>query len=170
MKVINLKKIIFLSISILIGVIVNNKNQDIIIPSDAIRMRIIANSNNIEDLFIKKNLKDEIKDDIYSLIKDVNNNSEAGKIIKNNLNKIESIVSDKVSDFKLDYGLNYFPKKSYRGVIYPEGEYESLVITLGKGIGENWWCVLYPPLCLIDDNNTTSDVEYRSLIYDFLNN
>ena len=170
MKVINLKKIIFLSISILIGVIVNNKNQDIIIPSDAIRMRIIANSNNIEDLFIKKNLKDEIKDDIYSLIKDVNNNSEAGKIIKNNLNKIESIISDKVSDFKLDYGLNYFPKKSYRGVIYPEGEYESLVITLGKGIGENWWCVLYPPLCLIDDNNTTSDVEYRSLIYDFLNN
>ena len=66
--------------------------------------------------------------------------------------------------------MNYFPKKSYRGILYPEGEYESLIITLGKGLGENWWCVLYPPLCLIEDNDTTSDSEYRSFILDILNN
>ena len=81
---------------------------------------------------------------------------------------IDKLVSSKTDDYQLNYGRNYFPKKVYKGVIYEEGEYDSLVITLGKGLGENWWCVLYPPLCLIDDNNTTSDVEYRSLVMDLI--
>lgn len=165
-----LKKTMIILLCAVIGILVYNKNDEIIIPSDAIRIRIIANSNNINDLYNKKKLKEEIEKDIYDFVGDVDSVDEARFNIKKNLENINKLVSRKTNDYKIDYGLNYFPKKSYKGVLYPEGEYESLVITLGKGLGDNWWCVLYPPLCLINENQTTDDVEYRSLIYDILKN
>lgn len=165
-----MKKIIFLSISIVIGFLVYQKSDEIIIPNDAIRMRIIANSNDIKDLYEKKKLKEEIEHDIYKLVENSKSSSDADTNIENNLELIENIVSSKTSNYHINYGMNYFPKKVYKGVIYKEGEYKSLVITLGKGLGENWWCVLYPPLCLIDDNKDTKDVEYRSYVYDMLKN
>ena len=159
-----MKKIIFIVICFVIGVLVYKKNDQIIIPSDAIRVRIIANSNNIEDLYQKKKLKESITNDLYNLVKDSSNSMEASLNIKSNLNKIDSLVKNKISDYKITYGKNYFPEKIYKGVVYPSGEYDSLVITLGSGLGDNWWCVLYPPLCLVEDNNNTSDVEYRFLV------
>ena len=165
-----MKKIIFLTISVVIGILVYQKNDEIIIPSDSIRVRIIANSNNIEDLYKKKKIKEEIKKDLYDLVKDVSNSEDASKSIENNLDKINNLVSSKTNDFNITYGMNYFPKKTYKGVLYNAGNYNSLVITLGKGLGENWWCVLYPPLCMIDENETTTDVEYRSFVLDMLHN
>ena len=165
-----MKKIMFLGISVLIGILVYQKNDEIIIPSDAIRVRIIANSNNIEDLYAKKKLKNEIKNDLYNMVKNANSSREASDKIENNLDKIESIVSSKTEDYKINYGMNYFPKKTYKGVLYPEGKYNSLVITLGKGLGDNWWCVLYPPLCMMEDNPDTGDTEYRSFVLDILKN
>lgn len=165
-----MKKIIFLLVSIIIGIMVYQRSDEIIIPSDAIRVRIIANSNSIEDLYKKKKLKEEIKNDLYDLVKKASSSYEADNILKSNLNNIKNMVYKKDNNSKVDYGINYFPSKTYKGVVYPEGEYESLVITLGSGLGDNWWCVLYPPLCMIDDNNDTSDVEYRWLVSDLLNN
>ena len=165
-----MKKIIFLLVSIIIGIMVYQRSDEIIIPSDAIRVRIIANSNSIEDLYKKKKLKEEIKNDLYDLVKKASSSYEAEIILKSNLNNIKNMVYKKDNNSMVDYGINYFPSKTYKGVVYPEGEYESLVITLGSGLGDNWWCVLYPPLCMIDDNNDTSDVEYRWLVSDLLNN
>ena len=165
-----MKKIIFLCISLLVGVLVYQKNNEIIIPSDAIRMRIIANSNSIHDLYEKKKLKKEIENDIYNLIKGASNSIEARNILRDNLDNINTLIGSKTTNYKLDYGMNYFPKKTYKGIIYPEGNYESLVVTLGSGLGDNWWCVLYPPLCLINDNETTSNVEYQLLIKKILQN
>ena len=164
------KKVIFLIISVFIGVLVSKKSDEIIIPNDAIRVRIIANSNNINDLYTKVKMKEEIKNDLYNLVKDAHSSDEASFSIRNNLTNIKKIVREKTNDFKVSYGSNYFPKKVYKGVVYPEGNYDSLVITLGKGLGDNWWCVLYPPLCMIDDNLNTSDVEYRFLVSDLLKN
>lgn len=159
-----MKKIVFIIICLIIGVLVYKKSDEIIIPSDAIRIRIIANSNNIEDLYQKKKLKEEIKNDLFNIIKDANNSKEASNSIKSNINNIDSILSKKTNNYKINYGMNYFPRKEYKGVIYPAGEYESLVITLGSGLGDNWWCVLYPPLCMIEDNDNTKDVEYRFIV------
>ena len=163
-----MKKIIVLVICLVIGIMVYKKEGDIIIPSDAIRVRIIANSNNIKDLYNKTKLKESIKNDLYEIVKDAKNSNEASNSINSNINKIEKLVSSKTNDFKIEYGINHFPEKVYKGVRYPEGDYNSLVITLGSGLGDNWWCVLYPPLCIIEDNTTTSNVEYRSLIKDLL--
>ena len=52
------------------------------------------------------------------------------------------------TDYKINYGTNYFPRKEYKGIVYEEGEYESLVVTLGNGLGENFWCILFPPFWL----------------------
>lgn len=164
-----MKKVIFIVISVIISILVNRKSDEIIIPSDAIRVRIIANSNNIKDIYEKKRLKEEIKNDLYDFVKNANSSSEASMSIQNNLINIEKIVGSKTNDFKVNYGINYFPSKYYKGVVYPSGEYQSLVITLGSGLGDNWWCVLYPPLCLIDDDNT-NDVNYRFLVEDLLKN
>ena len=164
-----MKKIIFMFISIIIGILVYQKEEEIIIPGDAIRVRIIANSNSIEDVYKKMKLKEEIKSDLFNIVSEAKSNQEARVQILNNINNIERIVKNKTDNFKIDYGLNYFPKKIYKGVVYPEGEYDSLVITLGQGLGENWWCVLYPPLCLINDNEQTNDVEYKLLVKELLN-
>ena len=59
------------------------------------------------------------------------------------------------------------PSKDLNGISYPSGSYESLVITLGDGIGKNWWCVLYPPLCLVENNNS-NNIQYKSLIKEII--
>lgn len=85
---------------------------------------------------------------------------EFTKIVDNTLKK-----NNYNNSFNINYGKNYFPKKVYKNVIYEEGEYESLVITLGDGKGKNFWCVLFPPLCMLDEDN---DIEYKSLIKETL--
>ena len=66
--------------------------------------------------------------------------------------------------------MNYFPEKVYKGVKYEEGEYESFVVTLGNGMGKNWWCVLFPPLCLLEAEETeeTTEVEYKFFISELI--
>ncbi len=166
----NMKKIIFLMIAVIVGIMVYCENNEIIIPSEAIRFRIVANSNSISDLYKKWKLKDDIASDIYSLVSNANSYDDARIEIVNNLDSIDKIISSKTKDYKINYGMNYFPRKTYKGVIYPAGEYESLVVTLGEGLGDNWWCVLYPPLCMINDNETVDNVSYRSYVMDILNN
>ena len=71
--------------------------------------------------------------------------------------------------YNINYGTNHFPEKEYKGVIYQEGDYESLVITLGEGLGDNFWCVLFPPLCLLEAEDTETDkVEYTSFIKEII--
>ena len=79
--------------------------------------------------------------------------------------KFESIIESFNVEYTINYGNNYFPEKEYKGVMYPEGNYESLVITLGSGLGENWWCVLFPPLCLLEaEEEETNSVNYTFYI------
>lgn len=166
-----MKKIIVIIIAVVIGILLYKKDDFVIIPNESIRIRIIANSDNIEDLVEKKHLKEQIEDDIYNLTKDAKDIKEARELINENLSSIDSIIKSNIDvDYDIDYGINYFPKKVYRGVLYEAGNYESLVITLGSGLGENWWCVLFPPLCLLEENETTSDVEYKLYVSEIINN
>ena len=69
--------------------------------------------------------------------------------------------------FNLNYGNNYFPEKEYKGITYKEGYYESLVVTLGEGAGDNWWCLMFPPLCLMEaEEKELNNVEYKIFIKD----
>ncbi len=142
------------------------KQNEIVIPDDSIRLRVISNSNDELDLHKKQELKSFLEDILYNLIKDVKTKDEVNEIIINNLDEINEKIANFLgnNNYKLDYGLNYFPRKVYKGVVYKEGMYDSLVVELGSGKGSNWWCVLFPPLCLLEENTTTTDVEYKLFI------
>jgi len=162
--VITLKKIV-LFLFILTLIILFNYKEEYVIPNDSIRFRILANSNSIEDQLLKTKIKNKIKNQIFDNMNNITSFDEASKKVKLNINSIKKIINQYTSNYDINYGDNYFPKKEYRGVKYPEGNYKSLVITLGEGLGDNWWCVLYPPLCLIDEesDNTTYDLYIKRL-------
>ena len=159
-----MKKIIFGFMAIIIVFILYKKEDLVIIPNESIRIRVIANSNNIDDLLIKNKIKTSIEHYFNNLLKDSIDINEARYLINNNLDKVEEIIKkDDINNYSINYGLNYFPKKIYKGVLYREGEYESIEIRLGKGIGSNYWCVLFPPLCLLEENKLVDDV-YKSYV------
>ena len=148
--------------------IVSTNNEDILIPNDAIRFRVIANSNSVYDIKEKMVIKDNLEKEIYELIKNETTKDGVKNILNNNIDKIKEIIDKYNVQYKIDYGLNYFPNKNYKGVIYPAGDYESLVITLGEGLGDNFWCVLFPPLCLLDNDKDYSDVKYKFYVQELL--
>lgn len=172
-----MKKILIIASLVLMGVFgsKNINSTEVIIPKEAIRFRVVAASNSKEDQENKIKVRDALQKDITSLLEDSDDVSTTRNLLKNNVNRFEGVVSrtlleNKVDDlFEVHYGLNYFPEKQYRGVTYEEGYYESLVVTLGAGNGENWWCVLFPPLCLLEAEETnTSEVEYKSFVQELI--
>ena len=172
-----MKKIILIVITLLVAlfVYINVNALEIVIPDAAIRVRVIANSNSIKDQNMKMKVKKYVEEYLYPKLIDVNSIDNARDIINHSIDELDDgidklfIDSDYDMDYSINYGNNYFPSKEYRGVKYRDGEYESLVVTIGSGIGNNWWCVLFPPLCLLDgSNNNTSDVEYRFFVTEML--
>ena len=167
-----MKKVLIILAIIFLGYIVFTDNKDYyVIPEESIRFRVIANSNRVYDQYVKKEVKESLEENFYSDLLESSSIEESRKIINNNIENYESIVENKLNElsyeeeFSINYGLNYFPEKEYKGVIYEEGEYESLVVTLGSGEGSNFWCVLFPPICTLETEETTN-VEYRFLIKD----
>ena len=148
------------------------KEKTITIPKESIRFRIIANSNRDKDQIIKKEILKNISNELQqtSNFKNIDN---AREYIKNELPVFNKIVEKTLEEnnykenFHINYGKNYFPEKIYKDVKYEEGEYESLVITLGEGSGKNFWCVLFPPLCLVDEKE--ENIEYKSAIKEIIN-
>lgn len=160
-----MKKIIIGLFLITILVNISKNKDDFLIPDEALRFRIIANSNSLEDQLLKNKIKTNLEKDLFDLLSDTNNYQEAKQVLENNLSYINKNIFTYTNDFTINIGKNYFPKKVYKGVTYAPGEYDSLVITLGKGLGNNWWCVLYPPLCLIDEQTKEmKDYEYQLYI------
>ena len=165
-----LKKIIVLLFFVTVLIYLTTGNTSgILIPSDAIRFRIIANSNSLEDQELKMKIREEIEPVFAQIMDSSNSKEETKKLIDQNMSKIEEIIEQYNVEYTLNYGNNYFPEKEYKGIIYPEGNYESLVITLGSGLGNNWWCVLFPPLCLLEaSEEESSNANYTFYIKEVL--
>ena len=144
--------------AILLGLLSLYKFQSL--PEETIRFRIIANSNSLEDQKIKKDIVKNIQEELLN--SNANTIEEERQYLVNNLPTLEEKIKELIEDpFIINYGQNYFPEKEFQGITYEEGMYESLVITLGEGKGNNFWCILFPPLCMIDEEE---DVEYKSFI------
>lgn len=164
-----MKKICFVLLSVILFYLAVGHVSSYIIPEEALRIRVIANSNSDYDQGIKRQVKEDIQYQLYDLLSEAKGVEEARKIINDNLSVIDNQVSNTLKNqnyplsYQINYGLNYFPAKDYKGTTYEEGYYESLVITLGEGQGDNWWCVLFPPLCLLEAEES-DDVEYTSFV------
>ncbi|WMM88912.1 stage II sporulation protein R [Heyndrickxia coagulans] len=133
--------------------------ETIVIPKDAIRLRILANSDKPEDQAVKRKIRDEVNANITKWVGHLNSKKEAEKVIRSHLPEIESIARRVMAEeqlnepVKAELGKVAFPTKLYGQYLYPAGKYEAVLITLGEGKGANWWCVLYPPLCFLDFSN-----------------
>ncbi len=169
-----MKKTILLFLFIIVFyIIVGHVSAEKLIPDDAIRLRVIPNSDSQYDQEVKLKVRDLVQSEMYTLLKDTKGSSEARQKIILELPKIEEkvkqlLITEKYPlGYKVDFGQHYFPEKQYKGVTYEAGNYESLLVTLGKGEGSNWWCVLFPPLCLIEAEENT-DVEYKSFVAELI--
>lgn len=162
-----MKKIIIILFVFMAIVLLSNKTDEVIIPKSSIRYRIIANSNDKDDQILKLKINEDVLPIIIKSINEVNNIDEAKTSIKNSIPNIKKVLDNYNVDYQINYGNNYFPQKKYKNVLYEQGNYESLVISLDKAKGDNFWCVLFPPLCLIDTNN--ENVEYESYVKKIIN-
>lgn len=127
-----------------------------VIPNDAIRLRILANSNSEHDQEIKRMVRDRVNAQITEWVSELTSLEAARETIAGNLDELEQIAKDVLKEngvnqsVKIEFGKVDFPTKLYGNFLYPAGQYEAVLITLGEGSGANWWCVLFPPLCFLD--------------------
>ena len=153
-----MKKTIIVIASI---ILILSLNKEVTKEEEMIRFRIIANSNSEIDQTTKRKIIKSISKTLFE--KTPKTKEEEKTYLLEKLPTFEEKIKETTDNYTINYGLNYFPKKEYQGKTYEAGEYESLVITLGEGLGDNFWCILYPPLCVLDE-----EVEYKSFIKEAL--
>ena len=173
----NIKKIrkrIFILVSILISILIisglvivkeiNKIDACIYDYKDKlIRFHVIANSDTDEDQAFKLKVRDAVIDYLQPKLENSNSIQESEKIIKKEYKNLERISKNIISkngyDYNVKVGLQYsnFPAKQYSSVVLPAGKYKALKIIIGEGAGKNWWCVMFPPLCFVDDQNGVID-------------
>lgn len=166
-----MKKVLIILPIILLIIIISFKKNYIEVPKNSIRYRIIPHSNAIIDQNAKKVINEEVLNVLKNIPKNDNIN-EFRKSIKKEIPIVASAIEqikEKIKydkEVKINYGLNYFPRKRFKGITYDEGLYESLLIEIGEAKGNNFWCVLFPPLCMVEETNK-KEVEYKFAIKEF---
>lgn len=158
--IISLLAIVLLGGLSLRGVYVNREAYS----QKLIRFHVIANSDSPQDQALKRQVRDRVIENINGKFKDSTSLQQSKEIILESLEDIENIAKAEVEnnesdyDINVDFGKHRFPTKSYGTFTLPAGEYEAVRVVIGEGKGENWWCVMFPPLCFIDmSNGLTSD-------------
>ncbi|MBQ4054240.1 MAG: stage II sporulation protein R [Clostridia bacterium] len=121
--------------------------------TDTIRLHVLANSDGEEDQELKLKVRDAVIERVADITEYVSSRTEAEEVINQSLAEIESLGLEVIAAEGFDYtvkatlGEEYYPERSYDGIRLPEGRYLSLRVIIGSGEGQNWWCILYPPLC-----------------------
>ncbi len=154
-----MKKILILSIisGILLtsGVVYSQKVQRGI-SSEIIRLHVLANSNSPSDQALKLKVRDRILKEGEHLFENASSKAECSRILNENMPLLQAAAEDEILkggysyNAKLSRGNYFFPMKTYENFALPAGEYDALKIEIGNGEGENWWCVMFPPLCFVD--------------------
>lgn len=141
-----------------------------------LRIHIRANSNEAVDQNVKYVVKDELVKYLTPILAEANTKEEAIELVNQNLDNISSIASLVLDREGYNYDADakltseYFPTRCYDDVVLEGGEYDSLIVNLGSGAGNNWWCVVYPPLCFVASVDDSAEITYRSKILDIIRN
>ncbi len=130
----------------------NFNNDCETLRKNVLRLHIIANSDSKSDQEIKLKVRDAILSESGELFKNSDGLSASKRLAKNNLKSFENtannVIKHKGYTAKAKIGKSYFNTRDYDTFSLPAGEYDSLIITLGEGKGHNWWCVIYPSVCI----------------------
>lgn len=170
-----MKKIVGISFIIIIFLFVgctSISNNDLLnneklkyeeIKNEIIRFHVLANSDSQEDQELKIKVRDAIIEHVYKGLKSSKSIEESREYLINNKEVIEGIAKEVIINSGYSYNINStlskenFPDKMYGDILFPQGEYEAFKILIGEGKGQNWWCVMFPPLCFVDETKETID-------------
>ncbi len=165
-KLVSIFAIIIAIALVVFGLFGTEKKQDYI------RIHVRANSNLEIDQNIKYRIKDEIVSYLIPSIAQCKTRKDFVACINANMLGIENVANKilKENNFeylaKVKFCQENFPTRSYDGVVLESGVYDAIIVELGSAKGDNWWCVVYPPLCFV--SNRTQDVMYKSRILEIL--
>ncbi len=141
----------------------HNKEVQQGIAKEIIRFHVIANSDSASDQALKLKVKDKLVKKLSPLLIKASSIEEARSIITKNEDMIQKVATDTIRkngyDYSVDVSLGecYFPLKLYGQYSFPPGNYEALRVRIGEAKGKNWWCVMFPPLCFVDDTYSVVD-------------
>ncbi len=133
------------------------------IAQEIIRFHVIANSDSTEDQALKYKVKDALVKELTPRLKTVTDITEGRRIIRSGLASIQTVAEKTISDNGYYYPVKvtlepvYFPMKVYGDYTFPPGTYEALRVQIGEAAGKNWWCVMFPPLCFVDETYSIVD-------------
>jgi stage II sporulation protein R len=153
-------------ITVLIGIWAQGQQQEL--SSKLIRLHVIASSDSEEDQELKLAVRDRVLEVLAPSLEGTQDVGEAAEIISGKLDLIENAAAETVRengreyDVSVELGTEDYPTKQYEGFALPAGEYTSLRVVLGEGEGHNWWCVVFPPLCLSAAEVTSGGDGYLS--------
>lgn len=135
-----------------------------------LRIHIRANSNLEIDQNVKYKIKDKIVEFLIPTLAECQTKNEAEAAIEKLLGEIENVADNVLRSNGFSYCSSaklcneFFPTRSYEELTLEEGFYDALILELGEGKGDNWWCVVYPPMCFVSANPTGQGVVYKSKI------
>ena len=127
---------------------------DAAIYQDTVRLHILAPSDSVDDQALKLKIRDKILEKYGSMLSHAENTDEARAKIQACITNIENDCTEWVHaegysySVKAEFTEEWYNTREYADFALPSGNYSSLRIIIGEGEGQNWWCVMYPPLCL----------------------
>lgn len=139
--------------------------------TEYLRIHIRANSNSESDQSVKYLVRDEVVNFLSPLVENCTSKQQAIYVVKQNESAVNALIEGLLRKNGFNYGCKItvreenFPTRVYQDLTLEAGYYDAVIIELGEAKGENWWCVVYPPLCF----TFKEDVHYRSKIWDLLN-
>lgn len=126
------------------------------INDKVIRLHVVANSDNVFDQQLKYKVRNSVINKFNNEFESISSKNDSEKLIIEKINEIreeaEAIIQQEgyAYDVNVYYGNFKFPRKIYEDIVLPEGYYDAVRIEIGKAEGQNWWCVMFPPLCFVD--------------------
>lgn len=125
-----------------------------------VRLHVLAHSDTEEDQALKRKVRDAVIEYIKPCMQGSTDKQQAEQIIAEHLPALQELAQQVVLKHGFDYpvrvelGQHPFPTKTYGNLALPAGNYQALRVLIGKAEGQNWWCVLFPPLCFVDATNS----------------
>ena len=136
------------------------------IKDKLIRFHVIANSDTDEDQNLKLKVRDKVVEALSEKLSNVNSLEEAENVLEENIDYVNEIAKEVIEENNYTYEvttmLSYenFPDKVYGDCVFPQGNYEAFRVIIGEGKGQNWWCVMFPSLCFVDESKNSVDSSY----------
>lgn len=140
------------------------------IQDSVFRLHVIANSDSSEDQNLKYIVRDKVLEYINSISGNESSKEDVINLAKANINEIQKIAENTINEngynysVKLNIGNFAFPTKTYGDISFPAGFYDALKIEIGEAKGQNWWCVMFPPLCFVDVTSGVVPEESKEVI------